>query len=113
MIEDMRTQDKIMKWIFRLLGFMLIFIGYMSFISPLTKLIGYIPFLGNVVNFMFGLTIFLLSLIQSLLVIIIAWFRFRPLLSICLLAVAAGIGVLIYVLKKKHPVNAPQTVQSV
>ena len=113
MIEDMRTQDKIMKWIFRLLGFMLIFIGYMSFISPLTKLIGYIPFLGNVVNFMFGLTIFLLSLIQSLLVIIIAWFRFRPLLSICLLAVAAGIGALIYVLKKKHPVNAPQTVQSV
>ncbi|MBQ9902244.1 MAG: TMEM43 family protein [Clostridia bacterium] len=107
MIQDMRTQDKIMKWLLRLLGFILIFTGYMSFISPLTKLVGYIPILGNVVNFTFGLIILLLSLIQSLLVIIVAWFRFRPLLSICLLVVAAGIGVLIYVLKKKHPTPPP------
>ena len=114
MIEDMRTQDKIMKWVMRLLGFLLIFIGYMSFISPLTKLVGYIPILGNVVNFMFGLTIFLLSLVQSLIVIIIAWFRYRPLLSICLLAVAAVIGVLIYMLKKKHPTTpSAQTTQAV
>ena len=108
MIEDMRTQDKIMKWLLRLIGFILIFIGYMSFISPLTKLIGYIPFLGNVVNFTFSVIIFLLSLIQALLVIIIAWFRFRPLLSIILLIVAAGIGVLVYMIKKKHP-TAPAT----
>ena len=109
MIQDMRTQDKIMKWLLRLAGFLAIFIGYMSFISPLTKLVGNIPFLGNVVNFMFFLTIFLLSLAQSLLVIIIAWFRFRPLLSIGLLAIVAVIGVLLFFLKKKP---AQQNVQT-
>ena len=114
MIEDMRNQDKILKWLLRLIGFILIFTGYMSFISPLTKLVGYIPFLGNVINFTFAAVIFLLSLIQSLLVIIVAWFRFRPLLSICLLAVAAGVGVLIFMLKKKHPTAPPpQTTQAV
>ena len=113
MIEDMRTQDKILKWLLRLAGFVLIFIGYMSFISPLTKLIGYIPLLGNVVNFTFSLIIFLLSLIQSLLIIIIAWFRYRPLLSLCLLAVAAVVGVVIFLLKKKHPTAPPQTAQTV
>ena len=108
MIEDMRNQDKLMKWIFRLVGALLIFIGYMSFISPLTKLLNYIPILGNVVNSMFALMVFLLSLVQSLLVIIIAWFRFRPLLSICLLAVCAGIGALFFMLKKKQDAKAPQ-----
>ena len=111
MIEDMRTQDKIMKWLLRLVGFMLIFIGYMSFTSPLTKLVGYIPILGNVVNFMFGAMIFLLSLVQSLLVIIIAWFRFRPLLSIALLGIVAVCAVLFFMLKKKQAANAPQATQ--
>ena len=111
MIEDMRTQDKIMKWLLRLVGFMLIFIGYMSFASPLTKLVGYIPILGNVVNFMFGAMIFLLSLVQSLLVIIIAWFRFRPLLSIALLGIVAVCAVLFFMLKKKQAANAPQATQ--
>ncbi len=108
MIEDMRTQDKIMKWVLRLIGFMLVFSGYVSFISPLTKLLSYVPFLGNVVNFMFVFILFLLSLVQSLLVIIIAWFRYRPLLSICLLAICAVIGVLIFMLKKKKNPSAPQ-----
>jgi hypothetical protein len=58
---------------------------------------------------MFFLTIFLLSLAQSLLVIIIAWFRFRPLLSIGLLAIVAVIGVLLFFLKKKP---AQQNVQT-
>ena len=107
MIQDMRTQDKIIKWLLRLAGFLLIFIGYMSFFSPLTKLVGYIPLLGSVVNFMFGLMIFLLSLVQSLLVIIIAWFRYRPLLCIGLLAVAGVAAVLFFMLKKKNTSSVP------
>ena len=79
----------------------------MSFISPLTKLVSYIPFLGNVINFSFTLVIFLLSLIHSLLVILVAWFRYRPLLSICLLVVAGGLSVLIYLLKKRQPAVQP------
>jgi Protein of unknown function (DUF1625). len=116
MLEIMRNEDKLFKWAMRLLGLILIFAGYMSFISPLTKLVGYIPILGNVVNFTFGLIIFLLSLVQSLLVIIIAWFRFRPVLSIFLLVVVAVIGGLVFYIKKKHPTSAsqpPQTPQTV
>ena len=100
MIEAMRNQDKIMKWLFRLVGFMLLFIGYMSVIAPLTKLLSYVPILGNAVNFVFTLTLFLLSLVHALLVILIAWFRYRPLLSVCLLAGCAVIGVALFLLRK-------------
>lgn len=108
MIEAMRTQDKIMKWLFRLVGFLLLFFGYLSLIAPLTKLLSYVPILGNAVNFVFVLTLFLLSLVHSLLVILIAWFRYRPLLSICLLAACAVIGVLLFLLKKKGRSSLPQ-----
>ena len=109
MIEAMRNQDKIMKWLFRLIGFLLVFFGYLSVISPLTKLLSYVPILGNAVNFVFVLTLFLLSLVHSLLVILIAWFRYRPLLSVCLLAVCAVIGVALFLLRKNGRAPAVQT----
>lgn len=113
MIEVMRTQDKIMKWLFRLIGFLVIFFGYLSVITPLTKLLSYVPILGNVVNFAFVLMLFLLSLAHSLLVILIAWFRYRPILSICLLAACAVIGILFFLLKKKKDASLPQPAQAV
>lgn len=103
MIEDMRSQDKLMKWLFRLIGFILIFFGYLSLISPLTKLLGYIPFLGSVVNGLFALVLFLLAIVHALIVIIIAWFRYRPILCIGLIAVVVVAVVLIFALKKKKP----------
>ena len=108
MIEAMRNQDKIMKWLFRLVGFLLLFIGYMSVIAPLTKLLSYVPILGNAVNFVFTLTLFLLSLVHALLVILIAWFRYRPLLSVCLLAVCAVIGAALFLLRKNARSSLPQ-----
>ena len=109
MIEAMRNQDKLMKWLFRLIGFLLVFFGYLSVISPLTKLLSYVPILGNAVNFVFVLTLFLLSLVHSLLVILIAWFRYRPLLSVCLLAGCAVIGVALFLLRKNGRSKAVQT----
>ena len=109
MIEMMRNQDKLMKWLFRLFGFLLVFFGYLSVISPLTKLLSYVPILGNAVNFVFVLTLFLLSLVHSLLVILIAWFRYRPLLSVCLLAGCAVIGAALFLLRKNGRTQTVQT----
>ena len=109
MIEIMRNQDRLMKWLFRLFGFLLVFFGYLSVISPLTKLLSYVPILGNAVNFVFVLTLFLLSLVHSLLVILIAWFRYRPLLSVCLLAGCAVIGVALFLLRKNGRAQVVQT----
>ena len=83
-------------------------IGYLSVISPLTQLLSYVPILGNAVNFVFVLTLFLLSLVHSLLVILIAWFRYRPLLSVCLLAVCAVIGVGLFLLRKNGRIPTVQ-----
>ena len=102
MITAMREQDKMMKWIFRGLGAFMIFIGYLSLITPLTKLASFIPLLGGVINGLLILVEFLIALVHSLLIIAVAWIRFRPVLGICLLAACAGLGFLATLLMKKR-----------
>ena len=102
MIQEMRTQDKIFKWVMRLIGVMLIFGGYASLISPLTKLASFVPLVGNVINGALMLVIGLIGLAHSLLVIAVAWIVYRPLLGIVLLAACAGLGVLAHMLMQKR-----------
>lgn len=88
MIKIMQNNNNTLKWVLRLLGTILIFIGYLAFISPITKLASFIPVLGNIIGSTIALIAFLVSLTQSVLVIAIAWIRFRPILGICMLVIS-------------------------
>ena len=100
MINSIESGNKFSKWTRRLFGALLIIFGLSLILGPVTTLIGYIPFLGNIVNSMIGVISFILGLIISLIVIAISWFVVRPILSICLLVVVAGLVVGIIYLKK-------------
>lgn len=97
-ITNIENENNMMKWIFRILGTLLIVIGLNMLTSPITNLAAYVPFLGNLVNGAVGLVMFILGLAISLVVIAISWFVVRPLLSIALIAVVIA---LIYFLRMK------------
>ena len=105
MINIIESGNKFMKWFKRALGTILIIMGIGLILGPITTLIGYIPFLGNIVNSMIGVVSFLLGLIVSLVVIAIAWFVVRPVLSIILLVVVIALIAGIVYLKKKKTVE--------
>ena len=105
MINIIESGNKFMKWFKRALGTILIIMGIGLILGPITTLIGYIPFLGNIVNSMIGVVSFLLGLIISLVVIAIAWFVVRPVLSIILLVVVIALIAGIVYLKKKKTVE--------
>ena len=50
MINTIESGNKMSKWMFRILGTLLVCIGMSMVLSPLTTLVGYIPFLGKIVN---------------------------------------------------------------
>ena len=103
MINSIESGNKFSKWFKRVLGTLLVIVGIGLILGPITTLIGYIPFLGNIVNSMIGVVSFLVGLIISLLVIAISWFVVRPVLSIILLVVIAGlIAGIIYLKKTKQ-----------
>jgi hypothetical protein len=100
MINGIESANKMMKWFFRVLGSFLIIVGVGAILGPLTTLIGYIPFLGNIVNSMIGVVSFLVGLSIALLVIAIAWFAARPIISIILIAVIVGLIIALVYFKK-------------
>ena len=104
MLNNMTKTNNIIKWALRVLGVILVIGGIGSLFNPIVSLADKVPVLRNIVNFGTNLISTVLGLSISLLVIAIAWFRFRPVLSIILLLIIAGlIGFLIY---KKKTISA-------
>ena len=109
-IENIRSGDKMMKWLFRGIGALLIIFGYMAILNPLSTLASFVPILGGIVGGVLNLIAFAIGLAHSFIVIAIAWFRFRPILAACLLAGVVLLVVLIVTLIKKNKKEQPQQV---
>ena len=111
MINEIESANKFMKWVYRFLGIFLIVIGISSILGPITTLIGYIPFVGKVVNSMIGVISFLVGLAISLVVIAISWFAARPIVAIVSLVIAAALIFVFvkYVKKNKGKVEVKET----
>ncbi len=108
MINSIESANKMAKWIWRFLGALLIIMGVSAILGPVTTLIGYIPFLGKIVNSMIGVVSFIIGLSIALIVIAISWFAARPIVAIIsLVVVAALVAGLVYYFKnnKKNIVN--------
>ena len=109
MINDIETANKFTKWLYRIIGTLLIIMAIGSILGPITTLIGYIPFLGKVVNSMIGVVSFLVGLVISLVVIAIAWFAARPIVSIILIVIIVGLIVALVYFKKNKAIPAEKT----
>lgn len=108
-IQKQKTDAKIIMWLCRFGGFLLMYIGLMMIVSPISMLLAFLPFLKNIVEAGLGFICFALALILSLITIAIAWLAVRPLYAIGLLGGALVVIILIVV--KKHttiPKQAPK-----
>ena len=106
MINIIKQENNMLKWILRAAGIILLFMGFATILKPISAITSYVPILGNLVGSAVGIVSFVLGLILGLLVITIAWIRFRPVLGICLLVVIAVlIAFLIIRGKKSKQVN--------
>ena len=101
MISRIQDENNIMKWIARVVGAFIIITGYLSLLSGLKKLSEVIPFIGKIVSKVLSLIGTLIGIIQSLIIIVISWFAYRPILSIVLLIIIAVLIVIIVILVNK------------
>lgn len=88
MIEKAQQENRVLAWLIRLGGFLLMLIGLNLVFRPLSVLASVLPFLGRVVAAGTGLVAFLLAAVFSLGTIAVAWIVYRPLLGAALLAAA-------------------------
>jgi hypothetical protein len=97
MYGDAHSANVTMTWILRVVGTLLVVVGLNMIVAPLSVLASVIPLLGSIVGAGAGIVSGLLGLAWSLVVISIAWLRFRPLIGGAMLAVAGALIALLYV----------------
>lgn len=106
MFESARSSNTMMTWMLRVLGIAIAIAGFGMILAPLGVLADVIPLLGSIVSAGTGFVSTLLGVAWSFIIIALAWLRFRPLLSIALLVVAAGLIAGIFMLRRKRAAAA-------
>ena len=101
MFEGARSENNFMAWVLRVVGIVCVFLGLRMVFSPLSVIADVIPILGTIVDAGAGFVCFVLALAWSLIVIAIAWLRFRPLLAGGLIALALALIFMAYAKGKK------------
>lgn len=97
MMESAEQSNEMWTWAMRILGIVLVCIALKMLFGILVTLLKVVPFLASILNWGVSLICNILGVVYSLIIIAVAWIFYRPLLGICLLALAAGvIGGLIY-----------------
>lgn len=108
MFKEAESANKVLTWILRGVGLLLLAIGFGLFMNPIAVLADVIPPLGSIIGFGTGLLAFLLAIIVGTITIAIAWFYYRPLLGIGILVVGALIAVgIVYVGRSRRQTAQP------
>jgi Na+-transporting methylmalonyl-CoA/oxaloacetate decarboxylase gamma subunit len=109
MFAAAQRSNRILTWLLRGGGFLLMFFGIGMVLRPLSVLADVVPFVGNLVEAGTGFLAFLLAAFGALLVVSIAWLFYRPLLGLSVLALA--ILVVVWIVRRmgraKRRVGAP------
>jgi hypothetical protein len=94
MFKDAMTGNMILTWVLRLLGALLIYVGFRMILNPLVVVADVVPLIGNILGAGASLVSLAATAVLAPLVIAIAWFWYRPLISVIVIAVgvAAAFG---------------------
>ena len=94
-VKKMTDENNGLKWALRLIGTICIILGYVSLLSPISKLASFVPILGGIVSSALAIIAALVGLIHSLIVIAIAWLFYRPIMSIILIAIVVALVIVL------------------
>lgn len=105
MINVIKGENKFLKWLLRIFGVLFCVGGFSAILKPISAITSFVPILGSLVGTAVGFVAFILGLSLSLIVIAIAWIRFRPILGISLLAVVVVLLIFLIIRGKKTSKN--------
>jgi len=98
MFEEAKSDNRNLTWVLRAVGTIILVLAFAMILKPLSVLADVVPFVGNIVEMGTGFVALILGCVVALIAISIAWFFYRPLLSVAFMVVVAS---LVYLLKRK------------
>ncbi len=106
MFESEKASNKFILWLVRILGIILMISALRMMFDILVAILKVLPFLGNIAQVGVNLVTGVVGFILSLVVIMIAWVAYRPLLAIVLALVIVALVCFLISKSKKAPAAA-------
>jgi len=95
MIEMAKEEEATATKLLRIVGWLGLMLGWVMLFSPFVTALEVLPFLGKLGAFAVVLVALVVSCLCCMSVSLVAYFRYRPLMSLGLLAIVAGIWALV------------------
>ncbi|NEV61369.1 TMEM43 family protein [Thiorhodococcus minor] len=106
MFDKAETANRILTWLARLGGVLLMWLGFALVLGPLKVLADVVPFIGTLVGAGTGFIAALLALALGLITIAVAWVFYRPILAAILLG-GAVIAILAALFRARRTTPQP------
>ena len=108
MFQAAQQANTALTWGLRFVGTLVMFIGFVLMLKPLSVMADLLPILGSLVGFGAALVALLVSGVVSMVTMAVAWLVFRPLFGIALLFVAFLFfaGLVVVLLKARQATKA-------
>jgi hypothetical protein len=110
MFADAVSANTLITWLLRGAGLLLLAIGFALFLSPIGVILDVIPFLGSMARMGTGIIAFVLAILVGTTTIAIAWFWYRPLLAVAILAAGVIAAAVVYRIGRARKPAVPAVV---
>lgn len=102
--EKVRTEATLVTWVMRLVGFLVMLIGFEMVFDPVVSLLYVIPWLAYLGGFLIWLVALILSLALTSLIVFFAYLWFRPITAMVCLSITTALVVvpIVIVNSTKH-----------
>ena len=88
-IDAEKEANNMFLWILRLVGVLMVIGGLKGIFGFIETILKVVPFIAGIFGWGVGVVCTIVGIVWSLIIIAIAWLFYRPILAICLLAIAA------------------------
>ena len=112
MFAEAVSANTLITWLLRAAGLLLLTIGFALFLSPIGVILDVIPFLGSMARMGTGIIAFFLAILVGATTIAIAWFWYRPVLAMAILAAGVIAAAVYYLGRRSRKVAAPMATPS-
>lgn len=110
MFAEAVSENTLITWLLRAAGLLLLTIGFALFLSPIGVILDVIPFLGSMARMGTGIIAFFLAILVGTTTIAIAWFWYRPVLAVGILAAGVVAAAVVYYLGRSRKAAAAAVV---
>ena len=114
MFAQAQSVNTVVTWVIRGVGLVLVFVGFTMLLAPFAVVADVLPLFGSLVRLGSGIASFCLTLVLGSVTIAIAWFYYRPLVALIILATgAASVAAMVFLGRRtKATPEAPAPAQA-